>query len=111
MPRGTYTLNPGLGALVITDNVSIVGAGANRTTIATPVPLDRSFQGSRVFGIQVPTGGARPTVAISGVTITRGTAHSGNAFFGGTIRDAGTLTLTDVWITNGSAYSGGGVGS
>ena len=109
VPRGTYTLNPGLGALVVTDNVSIVGAGANRTTIAMPVPLDRSLQGSRVFDIQVPMGGATPTVAISGVTVTGGTAHSGTEFFGGNIRNAGTLTLTDDWITNGSAYSGGGI--
>jgi hypothetical protein len=109
VPAGTYTLNAALGELVITDNMSIVGDGANTTTIAMPLPADRATQGSRVFDIQVPSGGATPTVAIGGLKIEGGTANPADGFFGGNILSAGTLTLRDVWVTNGSAYSGGGI--
>jgi hypothetical protein len=110
VPAGTYTLAPELGALVITDNLSIVGAGARTTTIAMPVPADRSSSGDRVFAIRVPAGGTAPTVAIAGVTLSGGTANPANGFFGGNvINDSAALTLSDDWITNGSAYSGGGV--
>jgi hypothetical protein len=91
--------------------MSIVGAGAHATTIAMPVPPDRRASGFRVFDIQVPMGAATPSVAISGMKITGGTAHSGNGFFGGNIRNSGILTLSDVWVTDGSGWSGGGVGN
>jgi hypothetical protein len=109
VPPGNYSLDPGLGALVITDSMTIVGAGAQRTTIAMPVPADRSGDGQRVFDIQVPGGGATPAVALRALKITGGTAHYGNGYFGGDVQSAGNLTLSDVWVTNGSAYSGGGV--
>jgi hypothetical protein len=111
VPAGTYTLDPALGTLVITGSMSIVGAGAGATTIAMPVPADRANSGHRVFDIRVPMGGQTPTVAIRGMKITGGTANPANEHFGGNIRNAGTLTLTEVWLTNGSAYSGGGVGN
>lgn len=110
VPAGTYTLDAALGELVITKNMSIVGAGASTTTIAMPIPADRANEGSRVFNIQAPPPPATtPTVEISGVKVEGGTAHPGNGFFGGNILSAGTLTLRDVWVANGSAYSGGGV--
>ena len=109
VPAGTYMLDPTLGALVITGSMSIVGAGAGAATVAMPVPADRSSSGHRVFDVRVPTGGQTPTVAIRGMKITGGTAHPGNGFFGGNIVNAGTLTLSEVWVTDGSGYSGGGV--
>jgi hypothetical protein len=105
---GNYTLSQ--GSLVIKQSVSITGAGARSTVVAEPVPADRSSGGNRVFDIQVG-GGVTPTVSISSLEVTGGTANPINGFFGGDIRNAGTLTLTDDWITNGSAYSGGGVGN
>jgi hypothetical protein len=109
VPAGTYTLSPELGALLITDNLSIVGAGARTTVIAMPVPADRSLSGDRVFAIRVPAGGTAPTVAIAGVTLSGGTANPANGYYGGNvINDSAALTLSDDWITNGSAYSGGG---
>jgi hypothetical protein len=112
VPAGTYTLQR--GQLLINDNMSIVGAGANRTVIQEPVPADRTTMGDRVFDIEAVTGGATPTVSISGVEISGGDANASNPvdqFFGGDIRNAGVLTLTDDWVTNGFACSGGGVGN
>jgi hypothetical protein len=109
MPPGTYTLSQ--GALVITHSASISGGGARSTVVAEPVPANRAVSGDRVFDIQVPSGGSSPTVSISGLEVTGGTATPSNGYFGGDIRNAGTLTLSDDWITNGSAYSGGGVGN
>jgi hypothetical protein len=103
VPAGTYML--GLGPLVIQDAMTINGAGANRTTIAQPVPADRSNSGSRVF--EIP--GAATVATIQGLKLTGGTAHPGNNFFGGDVLNSGTLTLRDDWVTDGSAYSGGGV--
>jgi hypothetical protein len=107
VPAGNYTL--GQGSLVITQSMAIVGAGPRATVVAEPVPADRSSSGDRVLDVQVPTGGSAPTVSISGMEVTGGTATPSTGFFGGDIRNAGTLTLSDDWITNGSAYSGGGV--
>lgn len=109
VPAGVYTLDPALGELVVTTNLTIAGAGANATTIAMPVPADRSTTGARVFHVDVPMGGATPTVAIRAMKITGGTAQPGNNHFGGNLLNEGTLTLSDVWVTDGSAYSGGGV--
>jgi hypothetical protein len=103
VPAGSYTL--ALGPLVIGQSMSIVGAGANATTVAQPVPADRSNSGSRVF--EIP--GAGTVVTIQSLKMTGGTAHTGNGFFGGDVLNSGTLTLTDDWLTNGSAYSGGGI--
>jgi hypothetical protein len=109
VPPGTYTLN--LGALVINQSMSIVGAGANATAIQEPVPSDRSSAGDRVFDIAAVSGGLTPTVSIAGVEVAGGDANSTNDFFGGDIQSSGVLTLTDDWITNGFACSGGGVGN
>jgi hypothetical protein len=109
VPAGAYTLSAGLGTVAIDHSVSIVGAGANQTTIAMPVPSDRSTSGSRVFTIAAPSGGATPVVTISGVKVTGGTANPSNGFFGGDIRNFGILTLADDWIADGYACTGGGI--
>jgi hypothetical protein len=109
VPPGTYTLS--LGALVINQSMSIVGSGANATTIQEPVPSNRTTMGDRVFDIAAVSGGLTPTVSISGVEIAGGDANPTNVFFGGDIRNAGVLTLSDDWVTNGFACSGGGVGN
>src|SRR5215472_16532788 len=69
VPAGTYTVSASLGALVITGSLSIVGAGANSTTIEMPVPSDRASFGDRVFDIKPLAGSTTPVVTISGVTI------------------------------------------
>jgi hypothetical protein len=104
VPAGTYTLTAGLGALLITQKMSVLGAGPRSTVVAMPVPANRSALGDRVFNV---TG--TPTVTISGLKITGGDAIPGNGFFGGDVKSSGDLTLTNDWITNGSAYSGGGI--
>lgn len=109
LPPGTYTLS--LGALSISQSMSIVGSGANTTVIQEPVPADRSSMGSRVFDVAAVSGGLTPTVSISGTEIAGGDANLSNGSFGGDIRNAGVLTLSDDWITNGFACSGGGVGN
>ena len=88
-PAGGHTLDTALGELVITTNLTIAGAGANATTIAMPVPADRSTTGARVFHVDVPMGGATPTVAIRGMKITGGTAQPGNNFSAATCSTRG----------------------
>ena len=112
VPGGTYTLT--LGQLLINDSMTIEGAGANRTVIEQAPVADRSTMGDRVFDIEAVSGGLTPTVSISGVEVSGGDANADNPvdqFFGGDIRNSGVLTLTDDWITNGFACSGGGVGN
>jgi hypothetical protein len=109
VPPGTYTLS--LGALTIDQSVSIDGAGANSTVIQEPIPSDRSSAGDRVFDIGAVSGGITPTVSLAGIEVAGGDANSANGFFGGDIRSSDVLTLTDDWITNGFACSGGGVGN
>lgn len=109
VPPGTYTLNATLGALVVDHSVAILGAGADQTTISMPLPSNRATTGERVFDVAAPTNGLTPTVTISGVTVSGGTANSANGDFGGDIRNSGVLTLAADWITGGFACSGGGV--
>jgi hypothetical protein len=109
VPPGTYTLS--LGALTIDQSVSIDGAGANLTVIEEPIPSDRSSAGDRVFDIGAVSGGITPTVSLAGIEVAGGDANPANSFFGGDIRSTAVLTLTDDWITDGFACSGGGVGN
>jgi CSLREA domain-containing protein len=83
----------------ITSNITIVGAGAGLTTIDAN-QLDRAFD------IAVAA-----TVTISGVTITGGAAPSpttsgADGDGGGGIRNAGTLTLENVRVTDNHAGAG-----
>jgi CSLREA domain-containing protein len=114
VPAGTYQLStqvnvlgapPEFGALTITNGMTIVGDSARTTTVVGQATLDRSADGNRVFDIAQ---GAGP-VTIQRFTIEHGTATPSNGFFGGNVRNQGTLTLAEDTITDGSAYSGGGV--
>jgi len=110
VPAGVYTLEQ--GQLPIDDSMSIVGAGAGSTVIQEPVPSNRSTMGDRVFDIEAAGGRPTPTVSISGVEVAGGDANADNPvdqLSGGDVRNAGLLTLTDDWLTNGFACSGGGV--
>lgn len=78
------------GDLNLTDDLVLIGAGANRTTI-NGGGLDRIFQ--------VPVG---ITVEIRDVTLTNG--RSGGA--GGAIRNEGTLTIARSVIQGNSTVSG-----
>jgi phosphodiesterase/alkaline phosphatase D-like protein len=103
VPAGTYTLAN--GELEITQSLSIEGAGARTTHVAMPV----GAAAGRVFSIKVPTEGKTPSVLISGLEISGGTAGESNGYFGGDVYNAGELTLTEDWITGGTASSGGGI--
>ncbi len=109
LPAGKYVLNTVIGALVINKSMTIVGAGANKTTIAMPVPTSRTSLGDRVFDIHAIAGELTPIVTIEGVTITGGTANTSNGAFGGDVLSTGYLNLIGDWITNGFACSGAGV--
>jgi len=106
VPSGVYDLVN--GALTITTNLSIVGAGAGQTSIAH---LGESPD--RVFAIQIPVGAGPPvvpTVTISGVSITSGEppADGGN---GGNVYNQGTLTLSDDELDEGGTSAGDGAGA
>lgn len=110
VPAGLYTLEQ--GQLPIEDSMSIVGAGAGSTVIQEPVPSNRATMGDRVFDVEAVSGGPTPAVSISGVEVAGGDANPDNpvdTLSGGDVRNAGLLTLTDDWITDGFACSGGGV--
>ncbi len=98
---GRYVLNIGgageddaeTGDLDISDNLTIHGAGADKTTIDAAA-LDRLFH-------VLP----EITLNLSGVTITNGSADSG-----GGILNAGTLVVTDSTVRdNASSGTGGGI--
>jgi len=129
LPAGIYTLTIGgiveyeaaTGDLNITDDLTLIGAGAS-TTIIDGGALDRVFHIDR-FGVGV-------TVEMSGVTIRNGQApgDGGGIWNGGLLTIAncavtdnrasdeaggiwneGTLTVTNCTISNNSATHGGGV--
>ena len=98
---GTYTLSidgagedsAWTGDLDITENLTVRGAGADKTTIDA-AGLDRLFH--VLPGV---------TLSLSGVTITGGSADSG-----GGILNAGTLTVTDATVRgNSTGGTGGGI--
>jgi CSLREA domain-containing protein len=105
IPAGTYTMtiagqreeDAATGDLDLTDDVTIVGAGA-ATTILDAAGLDRFFDTFVVANI-------------SGVTIRNGNpGPTGSGRDGGAIYNSGTLTLSDVILENNVAPgSGGGI--
>ncbi len=97
VPSGTYDLTQRT-ALNISQSLTIEGVGARTTTVAQPVPASH-----RVFDVE-HLAEAVPTVVISGLEITGGTAGTGD---GGDVLNAGDLTLSEDWITDGRAASGG----
>ncbi len=103
LPSGIYTLtiagasnnSATSGDLDISEDLTIIGAGA-RTTIVDGSRLDR------VFDVRNPV-----PVAISGVTIRNGAAP-GTSDGGGISTVNGPLTLTDVTFVGNSAGGNGG---
>ncbi|HEV3071726.1 MAG TPA: choice-of-anchor Q domain-containing protein [Solirubrobacteraceae bacterium] len=106
VPSGGYNLSH--GALLITQTVVISAAGARTTNVNVPAGLPAP---QRVFEVKPPVnGGAAPTVVITGLTISGGSAvEELNGPFGGDIYNSGSLLLAEDWVTGGSASSGGGV--
>ena len=89
---GTITLTTGM--LTIGKNLTITGPGASSLTIS-------GNNSSTVFSISAGT-----AVNISGLTVSNGNAGPDD---GGGILNSGTLTLTNVTISNNSAKGGGGI--
>ena len=86
------------GDLDITDDLTILGAGAGPTVVKGK--KDRVFE---ILGA---------TVAMSGLTVSKGTVGKkgdfGSEFGGGGIRNGGDLTLTDCVVTSNKASDDGG---
>ncbi len=91
VPAGTYLLT--LGQLVVSDDVSIAGAGQESTIID-------GNASDRVFDIEANAG----VVEISGVTIQNGNADSQ----GGGIRNYADLSLTNSTVSGNMASTRGG---
>jgi hypothetical protein len=89
---GTYPLATP-GALTLTGPVSIAGSGAKATTVQP--------SSSRAFIVNQGV-----AADLAQMTIQGGNAVSGN---GGNISNSGTLTLTFVRLTGGTATNGGGL--
>jgi hypothetical protein len=91
------------GELYITKNLTIQGPGAGQLTIS-------GNDGSRVFEVA-----ANATVALSGLTISKGNApvapsQIAGAGDGGGILNFGTLTVSDSTVSNNHAtFDGGGI--
>jgi hypothetical protein len=107
VPAGSYFLTG--GELLISQSMSIVGAGPRATLIE-----QTSGGGGRVFDIGIPEGGPIPNVAISGLRIADGSVTFdgivGDSGFGGDVRNLATLTLDRDWITGGTSSGGSGGG-
>jgi hypothetical protein len=109
----TITFAPGLsgvialtsGALSITENQDLTITGPGRDVLAISGDANGDDVGdSRIFNIGTPGGN---TVAISGLTLTRGFVSGGN---GGAINDSGgaALAISDSAITNSTSDQNGG---
>ena len=97
VPEGTYDLT--LGALQISSEVTLAGAGARTTSI-----VGNENRQSRVLEIN------STSASVSGVTLRGGSATDVGGFHGGTVRSqSSTVELDRVRVTDGLAYSGGGV--
>ena len=95
VPAGMYAL--ALGAITISQDMSIAGAGEISTTV----------DGGGVDRIFIVGPSTTINVGISGMTLQRGFS----AGLGGAIQDYGNLTLDSVTLFNNIVYnSGGGVG-
>lgn len=91
IPAGTYLLT--LGQLIVTEDLTIMGAGSGVTTID-------GNASDRLFSII-----AGSTVQLEGVQISNGQ----NSIGGSILINDGNLNLTDVIINNNSATDGGGI--
>ena len=95
------TLNPALGAMNVTANITIDGAlvygnGIDQGTLAIT-------GGDAVQIFTIAAGGG---MTISNMSLTNGNAGEGS---GGAINNAGTLSLTNVNVSNSTAANGGAI--
>jgi hypothetical protein len=90
----TITLNSQLGALMISNNLNILGPGRSKLTISGADATEVIYNVST-------------TLSITGLTVSHGVA-----FFGGGIRNNGTLSMTDCTVAFNKATQvvGGGDG-
>jgi CSLREA domain-containing protein len=96
VPAGTYLLT--LGQLVVSDDVSIAGAGQTDTIIDGNAT-------DRVFEIEATSG----VVAISEVTIRNGRPARPSPSYGGGIRAYAGLSLTNSTMSGNAAVFGGAI--
>ncbi len=94
VPAGDYALDAKLGPLEVTNAVTIVGAGADRTTVHP----DGAFTVVEAVSPQLPA-------VIAHMTVSGGTSLDE----GGNIHNSGVLVLDHMRVTRGSAVAGGGV--
>jgi hypothetical protein len=91
--------------------ITLVGALPNITTnlsLTGPGPGPLTITGNDLYRpINVSVGGV--TVNISGLTVTHGLCDNACFGFGGGIANAGTMTLTDVVVSNSTASESGGL--
>jgi Right handed beta helix region len=111
---GTLRLTTALGAIPINaptaaDSLTINGPGSDVLAVSG----DETGNGSpdtRIFYIASPATG-NPTVSISGLTLTKGTANAGPSDGGAIYADQGTdVTITGAAITGSTTPSGNGAG-
>ena len=100
VPAVALTLAGG-GAIEITSNMSIAGTPSTQPTITQQ---SSPGSGDRVFDIA-----AGANVVLDYLTISGGEANAGNNYFGGNIRSAGALTISNSTLENGSGDSAGAV--
>jgi hypothetical protein len=94
---GVWTITLNGTELVLNRSLTLTGPGANLLTVS-------GNNASRVFSV---TGAS---VAISGLTVSNGITSSTTLYGGGIYNNAGTLSLTNVTVSNNtSAYAGGGI--
>src|SRR6266566_3709398 len=111
VPAGTYLLTiegrdedlAVTGDLDITDDVTITGAGADRT-ILDGNGIDR------IFDIELPTSRVAIIVAIAALTIRNGNSGPGALADGGGLYNSGTLTLRNVVVANSTTAAASGCG-
>jgi hypothetical protein len=96
---GTWTLT---STIVVDTNLTLIGAGTNQTILDGNDSVRVLLHGDSGLSVQ-------PTTTVRDLTITRGRAlGDGEEGWGGGIFNHGTLTLTDVAVTDNTADSGGG---
>jgi hypothetical protein len=88
------------GELLIDKNLTINGPGADLMTVQRGGGL--GTPNFRIFTI-----GSGRAVTISGLTVSRGNGFNGDG--GGILNNGGILNLTNVTVSNNSAFYGGGI--
>ena len=121
VPAGTYVLTQGTDctfkgaqigtnvfnttALCLAGNITLIGAGADRTIIDANQPPGETFALAPIMFV-----GNNAPVEIQGVTMKRGNFTAGSLFGqGGGINNAGTLTLADCVVSDNTSGNGGGI--